>query len=63
MLVQVYDTAGAAKMVAEKQDPSVAAIASLVAAERYGLAVLPAPATCYTSARWTAGGWRVVVYS
>lgn len=36
----VYDTAGAAKEVAERQDPSLGAIASSRAAERYGLEVL-----------------------
>lgn len=36
----VYDTAGAARDVAEQNDPSVAAIASARAAERYGLEVL-----------------------
>lgn len=36
----VYDTAGAAKEVAEKRDPSLGAIASFRAAERYGLEVL-----------------------
>lgn len=38
--VAVYDTAGAAREVAERGDPAVAAVASRVAAERYGLAVL-----------------------
>jgi len=38
--VAVYDTAGAAREVAEGGDPSVAAIASHRAAERYGLEVL-----------------------
>lgn len=36
----VYDTAGAAKEVAETQDPTLGAIASSRAAERYGLEVL-----------------------
>jgi prephenate dehydratase len=35
-----YDTAGAAKMVSEKQDPSIAAVASHNAAIRYGLTIL-----------------------
>jgi prephenate dehydratase len=35
-----YDTAGSAKHVAEKKDPRLAAIASSLAAEVYGLAVL-----------------------
>lgn len=38
----VYDTAGAAREVAEAADPSRAAIASRVAAERYGLDILAA---------------------
>ncbi|MDX1566580.1 MAG: prephenate dehydratase domain-containing protein [Longimicrobiales bacterium] len=38
--VAVYDTAGAARTVAERGDPSVAAIAARGAAERYGLDVL-----------------------
>ncbi len=38
--VAVYYTAGAAREVAERKDASVAAIASFLAAERYGLAVL-----------------------
>ncbi len=38
--VPAYDTAGAAKMVAEKNDPTVAAIASRSAALEYGLKVL-----------------------
>jgi prephenate dehydratase len=38
--VAVYDTAGAAREVAERKDPALAAIASFRAAERYGLAVL-----------------------
>jgi len=38
--VAVYDTAGAAREVAEAGDPAVAAIASHRAAERYGLEVL-----------------------
>lgn len=37
-----YDTAGAARDVAEQGDPSVAAIASRRAADRYGLSVLAA---------------------
>jgi len=36
----VYDTAGAVKMVAEKQDPALAAIASRRAAELYGMEIL-----------------------
>jgi prephenate dehydratase len=36
----VYDTAGAAKEVAEGRDPTVGAIAGRRAAERYGLQVL-----------------------
>lgn len=40
--VAVYDTAGAARQVAESGDPTVAAIASRLAAERYGLEVLVA---------------------
>jgi prephenate dehydratase len=36
----VYDTAGAARDVAERGDPTVAAIAARTAAERYGLEVL-----------------------
>jgi prephenate dehydratase/nucleotide-binding universal stress UspA family protein len=36
----VYDTAGAAREVAERGDPTVAAIAARTAAERYGLEVL-----------------------
>lgn len=35
-----YDTAGAAQMVAERRDPRFAAVASRLAGERYGLAVL-----------------------
>jgi prephenate dehydratase len=35
-----YDTAGAAQMVAERQDRRFAAVASRLAGERYGLAVL-----------------------
>lgn len=35
-----YDTAGAAQMVAERQDRRYAAVASRLAGERYGLAVL-----------------------
>ena len=38
----VYDTAGAAKMIAEMQDRTAAAIASARAAEEYGLAILAA---------------------
>lgn len=38
--VAVYDTAGAAKEVADLRDPTTAALASRGAAERYGLAVL-----------------------
>lgn len=38
--VVAFDTAGAAAEVAELRDPSVAAVASARAAERYGLAVL-----------------------
>jgi prephenate dehydratase len=38
--VAVYDTAGAARQVAERADPTVAAIASRLAAERYGLGIL-----------------------
>lgn len=38
--VSWYDTAGAAKEVAARGDPSAAAIASRLAAERYGLAIL-----------------------
>jgi prephenate dehydratase len=38
--VAVYDTAGAARQVAERSDPAVAAIASRLAAARYGLHVL-----------------------
>lgn len=38
--VVVHDTAGAARLVAERGDPSLAAIASAWAAERYGLEVL-----------------------
>lgn len=36
----VYDTAGAARHVAEEGDPAIAAIASRLAAERYGLKIL-----------------------
>ncbi len=36
----VYDTAGAAREVAERADPTIAAIAARTAAERYGLEVL-----------------------
>jgi prephenate dehydratase len=36
----VYDTAGAARQVAERADPAVAAIASRLAAARYGLHIL-----------------------
>ena len=35
-----YDTAGAAQMVAERQDPRYAAVAGRLAGERYGLTVL-----------------------
>jgi prephenate dehydratase len=35
-----FDTAGAARMVSERQDPSIAAVASRNAAARYGLTVL-----------------------
>jgi prephenate dehydratase len=35
-----YDTAGAAQMVAERNDPRCAAVASSLAGKRYGLAVL-----------------------
>ena len=38
--IAVYDTAGAARHVAEDGDPAVAAIASRLAAERYGLEIL-----------------------
>ncbi len=38
--VAVYDTAGAAREVAERGDPTLAAVAGRCAAERYGLAVL-----------------------
>jgi len=38
--VAVYDTAGAAKLVAEERRPGDAAIASVAAAARYGLAIL-----------------------
>ena len=38
--VAVHDTAGAARLVAEAGDPTVGAIASEAAAERYGLTVL-----------------------
>jgi prephenate dehydratase len=38
--VAVYDTAGAAKEVAESGDPTVAAIAARRASERYGLDIL-----------------------
>ncbi len=37
------DTAGSAKLIAEKQDPSLAALASALAAEVYGLQVLKSP--------------------
>lgn len=40
--VAVYDTAGAARQVAEGGDPAVAAIASRLAADRYGLEILAA---------------------
>lgn len=36
----VHDTAGSARMLAERPEPGVAVIASRLAAERYGLAVL-----------------------
>jgi prephenate dehydratase len=39
-LVAVNDTAGAAERVSESADPGDAAIANLVAAEKYGLAVI-----------------------
>src|SRR5216117_2836605 len=39
-LMAFYDTAGAAAEVARRGDPSLAAIAGLLAAGRYGLAVL-----------------------
>jgi len=35
-----FDTAGAAKMVSERGDPTMAAVASKEAGERYGLTVL-----------------------
>lgn len=35
-----YDTAGAAAMVSERQDPRYAAVASRLAGERYGLSIL-----------------------
>jgi prephenate dehydratase len=38
--VAVYDTAGAAKEVAERNDPTIAAIAAARAATRYGLSIL-----------------------
>lgn len=38
--ISSYDTAGAAKMVAERKDPSLAAIASRRASQEYGLEVL-----------------------
>ncbi len=38
--VAVYDTAGAAREVAEEQEPTLGAVASFEAAERYGLEVL-----------------------
>jgi prephenate dehydratase len=38
--VEAHDTAGAARMVAIRRDPSAAAIAGAWAAERYGLVVL-----------------------
>ncbi len=38
--VAVYDTAGAAREVSEEGDPTLAAVASAQAAERYGLEVL-----------------------
>ncbi len=40
--VAVYDTAGAAREVAERQDPTLGAVASFEAAERYRLDVLAA---------------------
>ncbi|MGH7553765.1 MAG: prephenate dehydratase [Longimicrobiales bacterium] len=40
--VAVYDTAGAAKEVAQADDPTLAAVASRGAADRYGLAVIAA---------------------
>jgi prephenate dehydratase len=40
--IAVYDTAGAARHVAEDGDPATAAIASRLAAERYGLRILAA---------------------
>lgn len=40
--IAVYDTAGAARQVAERDDPDVAAIASRLAAQRYGLRILVA---------------------
>ncbi|MCD6116650.1 prephenate dehydratase [bacterium] len=36
----VYDTAGSAKLVAEKKKPELAAVASIQAAEEYGLKIL-----------------------
>lgn len=39
-VVEAHDTAGAARMVALRRDPSVAAIAAAWAAEPYGLVVL-----------------------
>jgi prephenate dehydratase len=39
-VVAVYDTAGAAREVARRGDPGVAAVAARAAAERYGLQVL-----------------------
>ena len=38
--VEAHDTAGAARMVAIRRDPSVAAIAAPWAAKHYGLAIL-----------------------
>lgn len=35
-----YDTAGAAQMVSERQDPRYAAVASRLAGERYGLSIM-----------------------
>lgn len=37
---QYYDTAGAAKFVAEQNDPTIAAVASNIAAELYGLDIV-----------------------
>jgi prephenate dehydratase len=41
-VVGVYDTAGAAREVATRREPALAAVASRVAGDRYGLAVLAA---------------------